>query len=160
MPDRIEGPPKEAEFDEFERQVTAPQRRIGWVIAGLALVGLAVGVFLRVQASLGHEQWSSAGSAVSWGGLIAIATLFGRPRNRSGPAAIDSMSRGSTLPAGAAVFAALLVAMACAAVDCGLAPGVVRGAHEVYPAVIQLRRDADRGLVLFGIVLVAVLRWR
>ena len=157
---QAKGSPTEAELDEFERAVSSSRRRVGLAMAGLGALGACLGAFLRVQSGLGHEQWAPTATATLWAGVAAIALLFGHARGRPGPGAIGSMSEGSKLRVGMGVTLALLATMASAAVDCGIARAQSRAVGKVYPTIVEMRFDADGGLLLFGIVILAALRPR
>jgi|HubBroStandDraft_6_1064221.scaffolds.fasta_scaffold294630_1 hypothetical protein len=131
------------EMAEFERSVSGPRRIVGLVLAGLGAIGAGVSAFLRIETFLGNEQWASMGSAVFWTAVVVNALLLGHARGRKGPAAIDSMGEASRVPVGATVTALLLVAMAAAAVDCGVAHTGAHPVHKVYPSLVQQRFDAD-----------------
>jgi hypothetical protein len=149
-----------AELEDFERSVSSSRRAVGLAMALIGTLGGGASAFLRIQAGLGHEQWAPTATGLFWAGVVAMALLFGHSRGRSGPAAIDSMSEGSRLRVGTGVVIALLVAMGSAAVDCGAAHLQSHAVHKVYPTITQMRFDADGGLLLFGIVVLAGVRSR
>jgi uncharacterized membrane protein YeaQ/YmgE (transglycosylase-associated protein family) len=128
-------------------------RWVGAALTGFGAIGFVASAFLRVQVSLGHEQWASTGNIVGWAGLVAVALLLAELRGIFGQRA----SRTS-LPLG--VVGAIVLIMIAALSDCELAHVSSHPIEKVYPALVQLRFDADSGLFLFGIVIAATVRWR
>jgi hypothetical protein len=126
------------------------------------MIGFLASAFLRVEVSLGHESWASVGRVVWWTGLVAVALLLGQVRGSSGrrPAAIESMAEASrtSLPLGVVGMIALVMFAALA--DCELSHVSAHPVNKVFPALVELRFNADGALVLFGIVIAATVRWR
>jgi hypothetical protein len=151
-----------AEVEEFERKVAAPRRWVGLALAGLGALGLLTSAFLRVQVSLGGEQWASAGSVVVWTGVVAVALLLGEVRAFSGrrQAAVESMAEASRPFPPLGVVGTIALVLIAASADCELAHVAAHPVKKLYPTLVQLRFDADSGVLLFGVVFAATVRWR
>lgn len=146
------------ELADFERQVSSPRRVVGYVLAVLGGVGCAFATFLRVQASLGHDQWAWAGAVLFWTSIGLVALLFGRGRGRTGPTTYESMPDEARIRTSRRLLAVLALSLVAAATDCGVAHQGAHAVHKIYPPLVQLRFDSDGAFVLCGVVLLAALR--
>ncbi|HTA94233.1 MAG TPA: hypothetical protein VK745_31855 [Polyangiaceae bacterium] len=146
------------ELADFERQVASPRRVVGYVLAAFGAVGCCSATFLRMQASLGHEQWAWAGAALFWVSVALVALLFGQGRGQTGHATYDSMPDQVRIRTSRGLIAVLALSLVAAATDCGVAHFGAHALHKIYPPLVELRFDTDGAFLLYGIVLLAALR--
>jgi hypothetical protein len=138
---------------EFERAVSSPGRYyLGVALALVDALGLVLCVVARVQASLARAAWIPLGGWMFAGGILA-AILASKGTDILSLLPLPPFASRVASP----TIALVALAIAAAAVDCGIihatAPTVGR---HFYP-LTELRHGADAGIVGFGAAMIMIL---